>query len=251
MGKKMISAKGAVDFRCNAFIDFWLQADKDEMKWLKTLFGCIAPQQLFDKKIKCILILDGATCNVSRQGVSGAWKQRVREIICSYPWTLRSDQSASLLTRDVLIHIYGQLKDPNDMWAFMRVNKLFHKAGCAYAGYAEKMAKLKAFSGVEQLPFPCFATDDRRRFFAVCFVSCVQKLEQKLVASVIFDPILLRYCYHMIYGGYCNQKLMVNLSLHGITVVLDAHLGEEKPLFGGHASRFLALRECIKKALIV
>jgi hypothetical protein len=248
----MISAKGAVDFHCSAFIDFWLQADKDEMKWLKTLFGCIAPQQLFDKKIKCILILDRTKCNITRQGVSGVFQQRVLATIRCYPWTLRSDDSASrLLTRDVLIHVYSQLKDPNDMWAFMRVNKLFHKAGCAYTGYAEKIERLKKYSGVKSLPFTHLSTDRRRHFFALCFVSCKKNLEKQLIASATMNSDVFNYCHYL---AYPNDRmdtlyLFTQLTLDGVLVVRNTFTNGVKTLLGGRDSQFRWLLHCIRKAL--
>jgi hypothetical protein len=59
----------------------------------------------------------------------------------------------SILSRDVLVYIYSHLKDPNDMWSFMRVNKRFYRAGCLYSGYTNKIEKLRLFCGLEKLPF--------------------------------------------------------------------------------------------------
>jgi hypothetical protein len=101
---------------------------------------------------------------------------------------------ASLLSRDILICIYSHLKDPVDMWSFMRANKLFHRAGCLYTGYANKIEKLRVVCGLA-LPF-YFINDVRKRFFALCFVSCQKDLEARIIRCIEANGggMLLSYC---------------------------------------------------------
>lgn len=244
----MISAKGAVDFRCSAFIDFVLQANAAERRWVQRLFGITRSRiMVVDKELECIAISGQGVCKISREGVRGQMASTALRIICRYPWILRSDDSASrLLTRDVLIHIYGQLHDPNDMWAFMRVNKLFHKAGCAYAGYAKKIERLKHSFQVQRLPFAHLSADSRRHFFALCFVSCKKDLEKQLIESALSNTDVFYYCCRVAYYSSSRDATWANLSSDGV-LKIEGRL----TLLGGRDSKFLHMISNIKLALIV
>jgi hypothetical protein len=235
-----------VDFHCNAFVEFCIQANKDEQKWLNKVFGNKRAKTRTEFKYdeKYDLIRFRVAKGDRTYGVGRYKAGDVYSIICRYPWTKRNDNSASLLTRDILTLIYDHLKNPVDMWAFMRVNKRFYQAGCFYAGYATKIEKLRLFAKVEKLPFESLSL--RRRFFALCFVSCKKQevLEKLIVKHFWTQEHLSAYCFNLV---DTNGELVQ--SLDGVPLVCYnfGGLDIEKPLFGGTASEYIlkSIRWCL------
>lgn len=198
-----------VDFHCNAFINFCLQANPEEISWLNRIFGNTRIKSLskfrYDRSSQCIVFRfkNGDHYSVYRfeecRGTFSRERGEITRIIQSYPWTLRSDHSASILSRDALLCIYDRIKDPRDMWSFMQVNKAFHYAGSTYSGYTLKIERLKLGSCVEILPFD-FIKDERRLFFALCFISCRPDLEKDMVKAIgknFSSHPLFHYCFNL------------------------------------------------------
>ena len=226
-----------VDFHCNAFVEFCIQANEEEKRWLNKVFGNkrakTRTEFKYDEKYDLIrfrVAKGDRTYCVDRYIKTYFKTVDVYPIICRYPWTKRDDYSALLLTRDILTLIYDHLKNPVDMWAFMRVNKLFYQAGCFYAGYANKIEKLRVAARVEKLPFEFLSL--RRRFFALCFVSCKKPevLEKLIVKYFWAQDHLSLYCFNL-----SDSKGKLGLSLDGIPLVCyySGDLDIEEPLFGG------------------
>lgn len=256
-----------VDFRCNSFIEFCIQANAEEISWLNRLFGHTDTEFhckfLYDTNNSCIgFRLKGRYFyEVYRWGVCGGLcfeSKQIYEIIQSYPWTLRSNHSASILTREALLCIYDCLKDPRDMWSFMQVNKRFHHVGTIYPGYRLKICKLMVPFFGTILPFG-FIKDERKRFFALCFISCNKNLEKRLVEVIGKDYIhpLLRYCFNLsnlsipipndiaIEDGfifYRGREFVDNLIRRGGILYAES-------LLGTYNSKFPTICESIRKIL--
>jgi hypothetical protein len=149
----------------------------------------------------------------------------VFKIISRYPWTKRDDHSASLLTRDILVRIYSHLKDPDDMWSFMQVNRVFYRAGCFYSGYAEKIERLRVYGD----PFWYIFVSNRRDIKAI----------KRDVAEDIID-----YCFRLCRLDFSLQALTYVLTSGEVRINCVFHRGN---LLGGADSRFNDMRKIIKK----
>lgn len=197
--------KSAVDFHCNAFIDYCVQSNQEEVCWLNQVFGNWAERKTkFRYQNDSIRFrIHSVYYTVNRQGqlLEGINYDTtaVLLIIRSYPWTPRSDSSASLLTRDILTHIISFLISfPWDMHRFLRVNKLFYQAGIFFSGYQRLIEKKRVAAQVEHLPFAYLAP--HQRFFALCFISCktLRESERQLVNGIVAgEPNLLEYCFNL------------------------------------------------------
>jgi hypothetical protein len=208
--------EGGVDIYCSAFLEFCIQANNEEKQWLDKLFKNNFTKKIwryyYDSNVKGVVFryYNKHKYVVTKKGVSATYlKDEVYQIILKYyPWATKTDHSTSLLTREALTSIYSHLKDPVDMWSFMRVNKRFHRAGCLYSGYANKIEKLRLFSCLEKLPFENMS-DIRKRFFALCFVSCQKDLEARVIrymesngrGTPLLDYCLSFLCYVITRGG--------------------------------------------------
>jgi hypothetical protein len=186
-----MESEGVVDIYCSAFLEYCIQANNEEKQWLDKLFKNTRTKKqwryYYDSELKGVVFSYYNTHKfvVTKKGlVTNYLKDEVYQIILKYyPWSTKTDYSTSLLTREALTSIYSHLKDPNDMWSFMRVNKRFHRTGCLYSGYANKIEKLRLFCGLEKLFFE-FVSDVRKRFFALCFVSCQKDLETRMIEFI-------------------------------------------------------------------
>lgn len=199
----MEKEEGVVDIYCSAFLEYCIQANNKEKQWLDKLFKNSRTKKkwryYYDSELKGVVFsyYNKHDFVVTKKGVVANYlKDEVFQIILKYyPWSTKTNHSTSLLSREALTSIYSHLKDPNDMWSFMRVNKLFHRAGCLYSGYANKIEKLRLFRGLEKLPFE-FMSDIRKRFFVLCFVSCQKDLETRMIEFIAKTGGggLLEYC---------------------------------------------------------
>lgn len=250
-----------VDFHCNAFVEYCIQANEEEKRWLNKVFGNKRAKTrtdfIYDQKFDIVrfrIAHGDKTYSVGRKRAGDVYP-----IICRYPWTKRDDHSASRLTRDVLVRIYSHLKDPDDMWSFMHTNRRFYQAGCFYTGYATKMDRLLACSGVDCLPFR-YIQDERRRFFALCLVSDRKDVETILVRMIVrtnMNSNLFDYCFNM-----SGLKLGVKHRIHKDqfnALVIEGHYDarsitiHSRAVFlgwGQKDSKFGIIRNAIKRALL-
>ena len=213
-----MESEGVADIYCSAFLDYCVQANNKEKQWLDKLFKNNRTKKkwryYYDSELKGVVFsyYNKHKFVVTKKGVvTNYLKDEVYQIILKYyPWSTKTDYSTSLLTREALTSIYSHLKDPVDMWSFMRVNKLFHRAGCFYSGYENKIEKLRLFRGSEDTPLPfSFINDVRKRFFALCFVSCQKDLEARVIRCIEANRggTLLMYCLRIC--GIIDSKVKV------------------------------------------
>jgi hypothetical protein len=135
------------------------------------------------------------------------------------------------------------------MWSFMRVNKRFHRAGCLYSGYANKIEKLRLFSGLENLPFE-FMSDERKRFFALCVVSCQKDLEDRMIEFIesTGGGTLLLYCLSLCgylitrEVGFSDGVFVVHVHAYHTTKRYILHRDKTK-------SQFYKIKQSIKSIL--
>lgn len=247
----MTTSKGVVNFYFNAFVEFCIQANDEEKRWLNKVFGNKRAKTrcefVYEKKLDAVsfrMCHGDRRLKVFRNGFALGDIDGRTKIIERYFWTKRDDLSASRLTREVLVSIYSHLKDPDDMCAFMRVNRTFYSAGCFYSGYAEKIERLRVYGD----PF-WNIVDQRKRFFALCFVSNrwdIEYLIGKAIKKDVAEDII----------DYCFRLCGLDFSLQAYTYVdvsgevrINCMLNRGN-LLGGKGSRFGDIRYAIKKALL-
>lgn len=248
----MTSTKSVVDFHCNAFVEFCIQANDEEKRWLNKVFGNKRAKTrcefVYEKKSDTVsfrMCQGDRRLKVFRNGfVLGDIDGRTFRIIGRYLWTKRDDLSVLRLTREVLVSIYSHLKDPDDMWAFMRVNRMFYSAGCFYSGYAEKITRLLVYGD----PF-WYIFDQRKRFFTLCFVSDRRDIEYLIGKAIKRDIAedIIDYCFKLCGLDYSLQAYTYVLSSGEVRINYMLNRGN---LLGGKVSRFGAIRYAIKKALL-
>lgn len=250
-----------VDFHCNAFVEFCIQANEEEKRWLNKVFGnkraktrsYFIYEKMFDA-VRFRIAHGDRMCYVNRRRA----EKDLYDVISRYPWTQRDDHSASRLTRDVLVRIYSHLKDPDDMWSFMRTNRRFYQAGCFYTGYTTKIDRLFACSGVDHLPFR-YIQDERRRFFALCFVSDRKDVETILVRMIIQSNLnsdLFDYCFNM---SGLNLGVKHRIHIYQTNSLVIEHYDARSVIihsrtgflgWGQKDSKFGIIRNAIKRALL-
>jgi hypothetical protein len=252
-----METEGVVDIYCSAFFEFCIQANDEEKQWLDKLFKNNRTKKkwryYYDSELKGVLCsyYNKHKFVVTKKGlVTNYLKDEIYQIILKYyPWSTKTDYSTSLLSREALTSIYSHLKDPNDMWSFMRVNKRFHRAGCLYSGYSNRIENLRLFCGLEKLPFE-FMSDARKRFFALCFVSCQKDLEGRVIRCIEANGggTLFQYCLYI-----CGINMVAKASfLDGVSVRIFQTYGAYSKHYILHSndkskSQFSKIKESIKK----
>lgn len=169
-------------YRGNAFLDYMNQASEEDRQWAKSVFRVDnRPSYRWEidqdgNGIRMINGLNQTLFTVIRDNPPHKNVAIDPFPLLRYPWLLPGDDSVErVISRDVLIIIYGYVLDPKDQCSFMRVNKLFHKAGAAWGGYEERIEKLLVRGGLDKTVYPFRDASFHslyQYFFALCFVSC-------------------------------------------------------------------------------
>lgn len=181
-------------YRCNAFLDYMLEATHEERQWVvkHVLF------KNYSNEFECVfrgddyMMIVGAggrdvIRDVGRDGTPvygtvwehGSWEREPSREILSYPWLKKNDTSFSLLTANVITLILMHLHTPRDLYNASRASTLFYKAATAPCLYEHKLPALLARGGLVKPPFYDPLFKPHQYFFALSFYSCKEDGELK------------------------------------------------------------------------
>lgn len=203
-------------YRANAFLDYMRQASEEDLQWAKSVFRVGNRPSYYwhfdDEEGNSIRLINGlgnTMFQVRRDLPIAANSPMDPFPLLRYPWILPGDDSvSSVLSRDVLILIYGYILDPKDKRSFMMVNKLFHKAGAAWSGYDAQIEKILVRWGLDKTAYPFKDPSFKclyQYFFAFCFISC--KTDKELSDKILKAMYSKRYDALIVYCGMILGKL--------------------------------------------